>query len=429
MKRAAFNVVTIILAIVYIGLLIVGNVFYRSIPIATAPGSYAERFAQENMLHQINVPDSEKKFLDFRYENFDYNTTDKGTISIESYAGKSEDLMIPAFIGETMVTTIGEHFFDNLDIESLYLPETIVEIKAEPTKKVILYCDKDAPFYKRNQDSEDWKLETTYDSTYYNPFCADIPFYYNDNGKSIELVGYKGDDKIIAIPSYIDGKPVTTVSFNLLGHYDMVIFPDTVTEINGKVSTWIFSPVLVIELIFTVLAFVIVIATVNVILPRYARNLNEYMLSGPQVIFSILYLAAQIYLCFRYIYLVPISPFWAILISLALLLAYILIISLLNRGRKQSYKVMEEVRTQTESVRNLQSMVKNLSDGISDPETKKAVSRVMDEIRFTQAKSKDTEVENLVAEKITLLKGIIAEGNKDEIIAKCEDIISLMKNR
>ncbi len=429
MKRSHFNIITAILAVVYIGMLILGNVIYTAIPVATVPGSYAEKFAKDNMLHQINVPDSEKKFFDFRYENFDYNTTDQDTLSIENYSGKSKDLMIPGFINGKMVTAIGEHFFDNLDIDSIYLPETIVEILAEPNDKITVYCKKDCPFYSLNKDSEDWKIETVYDSEFYNPLCADIPFMYNDNGSSIELVEYTGDDKNIVIPSHIDGKPVTTVSFNLLGRYDMVVFPDTVNEITGKVSAWVFSRVLVVEVLFTIIAFVLVIIAVNVVLPRYSKSIREYMLSGPQMIVSIAYLIIQIYLSFRYIYLRPISAGMAFIISFILLIAYLTFVFAMNRGREHSIKVTEKVAEETSSIRNLQSISRGLTDGIKDPETKKAVSRVVDEIRYTQAKSKDKEIELIVMDELYNLKDLINGENKEGIIGKCNEIINLMKNR
>lgn len=429
MRRTTFNIITIIFAIIYIGSLVLGNVFYTSIPIATEPGSYADQFATEKMLYQISVADTEKKYLDLRYETFDYNTTERDTLSIERYQGVSKDLMIPAFIGGVMVTTIGEHFFDGLELDSLILPETVVEIKAEPTDTITIYCDKDSQFYALNKDAEEWKIETVYDSTFYNGLCADIPFAYNDHGDSIELVRYTGKDKIIVIPSYINGKPVTTVSFNLLGRFDMVVFPKTVNEINGKVGAWIFSAVLVIEIFFTVLAFLVVIIAVNIILSRYKKDLNEYMLSGPQMIMSLAFLAIQIYLCFRYIYLVTISAGKAFVISAGLLLVYIIIVFALNRGRKHSKKVTAEVKEATASIRNLQSLVKGMDEGIEDLEIKKAVSRVIDEIRYTQAKSKDLETEEFVEEKITSLKRLIKDGRKEDIIAKCDDIIDLMKKR
>ena len=429
MKRSVFNIVTAIIAVVYIGLLVVGNVFYASIPVETVPGSYAEQFANEHHLKQIHMPDSVRHLVDARYENIYFNTTSQGTLSAENYYGQSKDLTIPKYHQGITVTEIGEDFFSGTDLKSVYIPQTIDDIKAKPTKKVILYCDKDSGFYKKNKDSDEWKIETTYDSTYYNPTCADIPFLYNDNGNSIEIAGYTGNDEYLGIPAYIDGKPVTKVSCDLFGRYKVVYFPDTVQEITGRVSAWSFSPVLVVEVIFTVLAFVIVIANVNIILPRFAKDLNEHMLSGSQIVLSGLYLVAQVYLSFRYIYIVRIPAVLAALISLAVMLAYVVAISLLNRGREHSIKVTQQVKEQTAPVRNLQSMVKGLSDGIKDSETKKAVSRMIDEIRFTQAKSKNREVEDLVADKIMLLKTIISEGNNEEIIAKCNEIVDLMKNR
>ncbi len=429
MKRSVFNVITAILAVTYIVCLVLGNVFYSAIPVATLPGSYAEKFAEEKMLHKIDVPDSEKRFLDFRYENFDYNTTDKDTLCIERYKGLSRDLMIPGFIGGKMVTSIGENFFEGLDVDCLYIPETIVEILADPTDKVTLYCDKDSPFYEYNKDSDEWRIETAYDSTYYNPLCADIPFSYNDNGNSIELVGYKGNDSIIAIPSYIDGKPVTTVSFDLLGRYDMVIFPDTVKEINGKVGVWVYSPVFIVEVLFTVLAFVSAIVVINIIYSRLSKNLGEYMLSGPQAIVSILFLIVQIVFCFISIYLIPISAGLAFVLSFLLVMSYMVFVFLLNRGREHSLQITEKISDQTAPVRNLQSMVRGLHDGIEDPEIKKYVSRVVDEIKYTQAKSRNTGIERLVADEIALLKDAISKGNKDRIIHKCDEIIDLMKSR
>ena len=238
----------------------------------------------------MNIPiDSIGKIFDVRYENFSVNVSENGLLSIESYKGNSTELTIPKSIGGTKVAYIGEKFFENLEIEKLYIPETIEQIYSKPPKNLTIFCFKDTPFYVDNKDSKEWNFETMYDSTYYNYNCADIPFLYNDYENYMEITGYRGDDKIIVIPSYIDGKPVTKVSFNLLGRYEAVAFPETVQEINGKVSAWLFSPVFAVEIVFTILAFIIVVATVNIILPRYKNNINEFTLSGSQIVFSLLY--------------------------------------------------------------------------------------------------------------------------------------------
>ena len=429
MKRSHFNIITGIIAIVYISILVLGNVFYRGVPIATIPGSYANKFADEKMLKQVEIPDSMRKFLNLKYETFEYNTTNKDTLSLEKYNGISRELVIPGFINGVMVTAIGSDFFKESKVDSIYLPETIVEINAEPDNEVTIYCDKDSSFYEFNKENKNWNIETVYDSTYINPLCADIPYAYNDNGSSIELVEYLGDEKIIAIPSYIDGKPVTTVSFDLLGNYEMVIFPDTVTAINGKVSTWIYSSVFAVEIIFSVLALVIVFIAVNVILPRYRKDNNEYMLSGTQIIFSLMYLIAQLCVCVKFVYFSLAPTIIAFIVSFVMMIIYLVLMSLVGAGRKHVNNVNEKIAVQTAPIRNLQSLVRGLGDEIKDPEVKKYVNRVVDEIRYSPARSTNATVEKDLEYLINELKDVIESDNKEDIIDKCEEILKLCKKR
>lgn len=429
MKRSHFNIIIGIIAIVYIAILVLGNVFYRGIPIATVPGSYANKFADEKMLKQVEIPDSTKKFLDLKYETFEYNTTDRNTLSIERYNGISRELVIPGYINGVMVTAIGSDFFKESKVDCIYLPETIVEINAVPDNEVTIYCDKDSGFYELNKENDDWNIETVYDSTYINSLCADIPYAYNDNGSSIELVEYLGNEKIIAIPSYIDGKPVTTVSFDLLGNYKMVIFPDTVTAINGRVSAWIYSSVFVVEIIFSLVAIIIVIVAVNMILPRYKKDNNEYMLSGSQIIFSIVYLVLQLAICVKFVYFSLAPTIVAFISSFIVMLIYLVLMSLISAGRKHVNNVNEKIAVQTAPIRNLQSLVKGLGEGINDLEVKKYVNRVVDEIRYLPARSTNATVEKNLEHQIDELKDLIESDNREVIIDKCEEILKLCKKR
>ena len=429
MKRSAFNIIVAIFAIIYVGVIALGNVFVAKVPVATIPGSYAEIFANEKKLEQASVPDSMKNLLDLKYETFEYNVTDLGTISIEKYNGISSDLVLPETIEGVVVTKIGENFFNDLKASSVYFPRKINEVAAEPTKAVKIICDKDNAFYKENKDGEDWNFEEAYDSTYYQPDVADIPFAYNDNGSTIELTGYLGNDAVVAIPSYIDGKPVTTVAFDLLGNFDLVIFPETVTAITGKVSTVLFTPVFAVEIVLSVLAILIVLVAVNIILPRYKKNNAEYLLSAPQMIMSIAYLGVQLALCVWAIYFAHISAGVALVISLAILFVYLVFVLAANRGREHAATVTAKVKEETANIRNLQTMVKGLGASITDPEVKKQVDRVDDAVRFTSARSKNDEIEKQVAEEITALKGLIKDGEKEEILKKCQEIVELMGSR
>ena len=426
MNRKTFNIVTIIIAVVYALILILGNVYYRSMPVAVMPGSYADQYADKKLLHKVDVSDSEKGYFDWRYELFEYNTTDNNNLSLERYTGSSRDLVIPAEIKGHMVTRLGKDFFKDQTLNSIYLPVTIISIDAEPVKGLKVYCDKDSIFYRDNQD-KGWDLETSYDSTFINFMLGDLPYGYNEAEDSIELTRYYGDSDIIVIPSYINGKPVRTVSFDMLGNFRLVVFPETVTAINGRVSKVLFSAVFFFELIFSIIAFIAVIISVNIILPRYKRDIREYMLSGPQMIISFAFLIGQLYFSIYAIYFKTVPAGKAFLISLLLLAVYVILMFLLQGGREHTKKVDARIAIKTDSMRNLKSSIIGLSDGIQDKEVKKQVERVMEEIKYSPLNSKDPVVEKQMADEIENLKVLISESKNEDILAKCQEIMTLRK--
>lgn len=429
MKRVAFNIIVSVFAVIYVAVIAFGNISYEKLHVATVPGSYGETFADEKKLEKDNVPDSIKNALDFRYETFEHNDTDLGTISIEKYNGISSELTLPRTIGGVEVTRIGENFFKDLKANSVYIPSTINEIAAEPVKSIKLVCDKDGVFYQDNKDSEDWNLEEAYDSTIYDTEGADIPFFYNDNGAAIELVEYTGDDNVIAIPSHIDGKPVTTVSFDMVKRFKLVVIPETVTSITGKVVFTKVSEIFAVEIIFSILAILIVLVAVNIILPRYAKDKTEYLLSAPQMVLSLVFLVIQLGMCVKFIYFSNITSLVALIASLCVLFIYLVLVLTANRGREHAKNVSDTVKEETANIRNLQAMVKGLGNGVTDPEIKKHVDRVVDAIRYTSARSRNDELEKQVEEEINILKLAIASNEKKQVIASCQKITGMMESR
>lgn len=69
--------------------------------------------------------------------------------------------------------------------------------------------------------------------------------------------------------------------------------PKTVTSITGASSRLVYSQLFAIELVFTIIAFVLVLITVNILLPRYHKSNSEYMLTGNQMAAVILYVVIQ----------------------------------------------------------------------------------------------------------------------------------------
>ena len=228
-----FNILAVLIAVVYVAIMVLFNVGYAKISVATIDGSYASEFADKKKLNKIDITDNQKMYFDVRYENFEYNENSDGTICLESYKGNSESVVIPYIYNDNLVSSLGENFFEGHEnLKHVYLPLTVDDIKADVEKDITLYVDKASKLF----EDSGWEVKEIYDSEFVNHFNSEIPFSYNETSDSIELVNYNGTDDVIVIPSYIDGKPVKTVSFDMLGDFELVIFPETVTEITGEVQ-------------------------------------------------------------------------------------------------------------------------------------------------------------------------------------------------
>ena len=165
-----FNIIVLLVAVVFFLVLIIGHVGVVKSSVAVAPGSYGEQYAKDNHLNIIELADSQMNLFDQRYEE------------------KEE----------------GE---DETEEDYVFLP------------------------------------------------LSSIPFEYNLNGNNAEIVYYTGNDDVVAIPSYIDGHTVTKISMDLVGIADVIVIPDTVTNITGKSVLYLTTALFIIEL-FAVLGLI-----------------------------------------------------------------------------------------------------------------------------------------------------------------------------
>ena len=419
MKRVKFNILMGLITAAYIAILIIGNVVHYSVPAATVEGSYASDFAKHKHLKSIELADTQEKYFDQRYEVFDYDVNTDGTITLQSYKGVSTTLVIPCRINGRVVSTIAENFFSKATfVKEVYLPVTIKEIKGEPTKNVHLYCDKDSEFIK-NADAEMWDAESLYDSEYVDFFRGDIPFEYNENGDSIDIKQYTGEDTFIVIPSYINGKPVTKVSMDILGRYDFVVFPETVKSITGQVSANLYTTAFAIELVMSVIAFILVMIMVNIIIPRYKNDsVEEYLLSAPQIISAFAYLIIQVFFSVLVIYKSIVNAYIALIISIILLVVYIALNFTAGGGRTHAVNVEEKIEKKTSWMKKFKVMTADLANNIEDKEARKVVERLVEDIRFSDPVTSDslTDIENRLSIEIEELRTVIVAKDAEEII-------------
>lgn len=416
-SRIKYNVITLLILVVFAGVLIFTNVTNTSIPVVTVPGSYAESFANKKGLQVGSLPDSINNYFDQRYEIFDYNNNNSG-VTIENYSGKSSELVIPVKIDGKLVTEIGERFFSTLNgVAKVYVPVTVTKLPEEINKNIVIECDADALFAK--DSSADWNIQTQYDSEYINLFLGDCPFVYNESPSGIDITGYLGFDRCLVIPSYINGIPVTTVSMDLEGDFDLVVLPANITSITGRVSASHMGIGFVITLLASIVAFIIIIIYTNIVLPQF-RTAESYSRAVPGVAVAYLYLIIQLVLGICTTYLGIPSPVFLFFASIILIIGTIVFLSIAASGSKHSKKIEEKTEAKISWMKNLRVSCANLAYDVKDIEAKKVVERFVEEIRYSSTASAPELVEDeaKLEDAVNALRDAIMRGDKAEIIDK-----------
>ncbi len=429
-KQLVLSIIILLIAAIYTGVLILGNVGVAKSNVAVISGSYGEQFAKANKLRVVELPDSMKEYFDQRYELFDYNI-DGGMIRLERYEGKSRELVIPAKIDGYSVTTISGNMLSGLSaVEKMYISTSIRTIDGDPVQKPIICCTEDSYFYKENKDAG-WQFELIYESDFVNYLLGDIPFEYNIKGDAVEITSWNGHDDIMVIPAYINGYPVTDVSMDILGAADITVIPETVKSITGAVKAYGYSAMFAIELIFSVIAFLLSLISVNIILPRYRKGNEEFILNGGQMVLVIAYVFIQTIFAIYVIYKASFSTYIALVISLIILVAYLVMMFAGGIGRDHAKAVDERVEKKTEKMKSIKTMCKGMADSVKDETLRKKVQQLEEEIRYSDPSSRPDleEMENDIEKMVGELLDAIGKADNDSIGDIADRLTALVKKR
>ena len=477
-NQLLLNVFVIIAGAIFALVLIIGNVGRITASVAVVPGSYGEQYAQKNNLKVVELADSEKGYFDERYETFDYTVNGDG-ITVENYKGVSSDLVIPALIEGKAVTVLGENFVGDLNgVKNLFIPPTVTDIQGDVDESITIHCYEETIVYEKylaekeakekeaekaaedaekdaSQDAEngssdseettlaenqseeaeeseaEWKFEPLYDSDFVNFLLDDLQFAYNMKGVTAEVTKYYGNDNLVVIPSYINGYPVTDISMDLLGTAKGIVIPETVTSITGTSAKLLYSPLFAIELIFSLVAIVLSLITVNVLLPRYRKDNSEYLLTGSQMVSVILYVLCQLGFAIAAIYYISISPFLALVISLAIIAVFVLFVFSAGIGRQHAKAVSNNIAGKTSRMKAIKELAKGMDESVTDPEVKKQVRRLVEEIRYSDPVSREDldSIESEIEKAITDVKNAISKGDSPEILRAIDDAKALVLKR
>ena len=172
---------------------------------------------------------------------------------------------------------------------------------------------------------------------------------------------------------------------------------------------------------FTFIAFALQIITWNAAF-KADSTLKSKFLGIPIVYIGLVYLIAQL-IAFAVFCGFPVIPSWVAFIVGALILG-ITAFCLLSAGiaRNEINRVEENVNQKVFYIRELQADVEILAEQENNPETKAALIKLAEKIRYSDPMSSDAlgELEAKISDKITMLKNV---NDKQNIVQDIELLI------
>ena len=174
--------------------------------------------------------------------------------------------------------------------------------------------------------------------------------------------------------------------------------------------------------VFTAIAFVSQIAIWNFAF-KGADTLKSKLLGIPLISVGITYLIVQI-IAFAVFMALPLTATWIALVVCALILGFSAICLIgTETGREEINRVEEKVEKKVFYIKSLQVDVEMLASAETDTDTKAALTKLAEKIRFSDPMSNDVlaNLESEISAKVNELK---SAENKLEIITVLDSLIT-----
>lgn len=309
MKKKMIPIFISFVFLVIINIILFGSSYKSSdLVVITDKNNYSYRFARSNNL-SAKIENIEEEILyDFSY------VLEEDSITITSYKGVSEKLVIPNMINGYNVTKIITNAFLNSKVKDVYIGSNISSY--EDGNKINIHCYNNS--YCSSLSNSNYNIINEEESVDFN--YKDILYDYSIYGNEIELTRYKGESKDLVIPEYINGYKVVSISFNLEG-YDSVTIPSSIRIINNNFK---YDKGVFIASIISIISYIVfVLVTLFVIKDNNKKN-KLYVV-------SVLYLLIEFMLCYRFYG--SISKF--LIYSFILFVIYIVFVVVINVTKKK----------------------------------------------------------------------------------------------
>ena len=400
-----------------------------SVDIICYDGSYAEEYAEKHNIDCEIISDSDAYIGILNLENFDYNND--GTIV--AYKGESEKIAIPTDIEGTKITKIDEKAFENAkNLKTIYLPKSVTAFEIKELKDVTVYMYEDTDLYKKLSEDKEIKFEikTIPDSYFVDFYTANIPFSYdNISDKSIDINRYHAENELVLIPESIDGKIVTTISFDALKDgVETIVIPKSVTSIKGELYTGRYDFTFLIGMLISLVGTAIAAAFV---LTLKVETKEKMFLTVSQFRIAYIVTILSVILSGIYLFVEAVPDF---IVYIAAILVYALaVISIIKAKMAVSIVagIDEKIKVQTFFIKSLTVDAEHLMNTSKTTELKALAKKVYEAVRYSDPMSNAVlvEVEEKIQNGFSDFENAVVSEDFELASSTVEDLLSLIDIR
>lgn len=400
-----------------------------SVEIICYENSYAEKYAEEHKLDYEIISDSDAYIGILNLENFDYNND--GTIV--AYKGESEKIAIPKDINGVEITKVSEKAFENAkNLKTVYLPKTVTAFEAKALESITVYMYEDSDLYKKlSQDKEvKFELKTIPESYFVDFYTANIPFSYdNINDKTVDINRYLAFNDFVFIPESIDGKTVTSISFDALDNgVRVLIIPKSVVSIDGRLFSARYDLTFLLGL---VIAFAGLLFAVICVAVLKLNTADKTFLRVPQIVTSYIVVILTIIIAVLYQY-ANIKPEWILWVILTLVFGIAILSVVKSSAAAQLVEAVDnKVYRNTTFIKMLSADAEALMKSANDEEIKTVTKKVFETIRYSDPVSADelAGLEEKIENTYASFKSAVNDGDKELSSEIAKNLTALIRER
>ena len=400
-----------------------------SVGIICYDGSYAEQYAEKHNIDYEIISDSDAYLGILNLENFDYNND--GTIV--AYKGASEKIAIPTDINGIAITKIAKDAFkDAKNLKEVYLPKSIEAFEETELEGITVHMYQDTALFNTliKDKSVKSQIKTIPDSYFVDFYASNIPFSYNNiSDKSIDINRYNAFNEVVLIPESIDGKIVTTISFDALEKgVKAIIIPKNVTNINGKLYTnrydMTFLIGIIMALVGTAIAIVFVLTLKVNTKEKTFLNISQFRTAYFATLLSVILSGVYIF--------VPVVSDIIIYSGIVIVYGFAIVSIIRAKAAVSAVEgIDEKFKVQAFFVNSLTSDAEHLMNTAKTAELKALAKKVYEAVRYSDPMSNAVlvEVEEKIQNGFEDLENAIDSEDLELATSTADELLSLIDIR